>query len=83
MSHYVRVTNSNESDIVGIQTENDGTLSLKSIATLYPGATGLKYHRSGEATSRYKIAMVSSTHLEMDGVTSHTSVYFQKVNEIF
>lgn len=40
---YVKITDSEESEPIEVPTEDDGTLSVATVAAQYPGATGLKY----------------------------------------
>lgn len=55
--HFVKITDSEESEPIGVQIENDGTFSVPTIAALYRGATGLKY-RFDDHLRAVKIANV-------------------------
>lgn len=47
MMEYLKVSESENSEIVEIPTEEDGTLSLESLQNMYAGVTGLKYNVDG------------------------------------
>ncbi|XKL69142.1 hypothetical protein PGB90_006911 [Kerria lacca] len=52
---YVQVTDVEDSEPIEIPSEDDGSLTVSTLAAHYPGATGLKYHLDGH-TRAVKLA---------------------------
>jgi len=44
---YVKITYCQDSESIEVPTEDDGTISVTTVAAQYPGATGLKYRIDG------------------------------------
>lgn len=44
---YIQLTDAEDSETIEVPCEDDGTLTVSSLAAHYPGATGLKYRING------------------------------------